>query len=103
MWVSTTRGSGLRLNPEAAPHERVDAAEVSVGAGRKVLRRLPGDLADRGGAERRVGAELPRVERPRAVRDRIGNSGAAVTGRLAGRDRVPRAAQIGRASCRDRG
>src|SRR5690348_8949824 len=60
---------------ERAPHERVDPAEVRVGAGREVPRRRPGHPA-RGG--RSALAELTRVEDDLAVGDRVRDAGVPV-------------------------
>src|SRR5262249_48675675 len=84
--------TGLRLHAEGSPHERMYPAEVRVGAGRQILRGLPGVAV--GGRRPRdtavvpVEAELARVEGHRPVGDRVGDAGPGGAGVLAGRDRV---------------
>src|SRR5262245_7174094 len=63
---------------ERTPHERVDPAEVRVGARRQVPRRRPRHPA-RGG--RSAVAELTGVEDDLAVRDGVRDAGAAVARR----------------------
>ena len=82
------RGPRLLSDPERAPHERVDPAEVRVGAGREVARRRPRVGARRGGCEAGAEAERGRVEVDGPVGERVGDAGAAVAGRRARGDRV---------------
>ena len=83
------RGFGrwaLLLDAEGAAHERMDPAEVRVGAGLEVLRRREAVGAGRG--DRRIGPERAGLELNRAVRDRIGDARGLVAGGLARGDRV---------------
>src|SRR4051794_32265112 len=79
---------------ERAAHERVDAAEVGIGADGEVGRGRPLVLA----ADRRttgdgvgLGAELAGVELLIGIGERVRDAGRLVAGRLAGSDRVPEA------------
>src|SRR5205807_6091653 len=69
-------------------HERVDAAEVRVGAWGKGGRRLPLLAIGGGGEARRPGPEVARVEVDRPVGQRVIEPGGSVARGSAGGDRV---------------
>ena len=84
----TARGAALPLDPERAAHERVDAAEVRVGARREPagvdhVSRLAAAVKPRGPE-----AELAGVEVDRAVGERVGDPGRRGAGRRARGDGV---------------
>src|SRR5205085_6159643 len=80
----------LRSDAEGPAHERVDPAEVGVGAGSQPPWRPPAEPMNRGQAV----PQLPGVELEPAIRDRIGDARGSVARRTARGDRVVDALRV---------